>query len=297
MVARPKSNRPEDLNVFPYLGVGVGLRTVHYQDIFDQWPAIDWFEILSENFMVSGGRPLSVLDRVCERYPVVMHGVSLSIGSTDPIDKGYLKALKRLEQRVKPKWISDHLCWTGVGGHNAHDLLPLPYTEETIRHVVRRVRQVQDFLGRPLVLENVSSYLTYTQSAMSEWAFLAAIATEADCKILLDLNNIYVSAFNHHFDAMDYVNGIPSDRVVQFHLAGHRDKGDYLLDTHDHPIKPAVWSLYRQALKRFGAVSTLIEWDDHIPPLKKMLTYVEKAKKIFQAGEDATAPMALRYGT
>lgn len=278
------------------LGVGLGLRTVHYAEILGQGPAIDWFEILSENYMVPGGRPLYVLDQICERYPVVMHGVSLSVGSTDPLDKGYLKALKKLAQRSRPRWISDHLCWTGVGGHNAHDLLPLPYTEETVRHVVGRVQQVQDFLGRQIALENVSSYMNFTSSTMTEWEFLRTIVEEADCKILLDLNNIYVSAFNHRFDPMDYIQAVPPERVLQFHLAGHKDKGDYLLDTHDHPIKPAVWDLYREALRRFGPVSTLIEWDDHIPPLQELLGYVQQAKTI-QTQAHSEAPLAVHYGT
>lgn len=278
------------------LGVGLGLRTVHYAEILGQGPAIDWFEILSENYMVPGGRPLYVLDQICERYPVVMHGVSLSVGSTDPLDKGYLKALKKLAQRSRPRWISDHLCWTGVGGHNAHDLLPLPYTEETVCHVVKRVQQVQDFLGRSIALENVSSYMSFTSSTMTEWEFLRTIVEEADCQILLDLNNIYVSAFNHKFDPMDYLRAMPPERVLQFHLAGHKDKGDYLLDTHDHPIKPVVWDLYREALRRFGPVSTLIEWDDHIPPLQELLGYVQQAKTI-QTQAYSEAPLAVHYGT
>lgn len=275
----PKPNTRKSPSKPSFLGFGIGLRTVHYQSILKDWPAIDWFEVVSENFMLAGGRPLYVLDKIRERYPVVMHGVSLSIGSVDPLGRGYLKALKSLAKRVQPRWISDHLCWTGVDGHNAHDLLPLPYTEEAVHHVARRVRQVQDELGQPIALENVSSYLTYRQSMMTEWEFLSAVTEESGCGILLDINNIFVSAFNHEFDAMSYIEGVPADRVWQFHLAGHRNKGTHLLDTHDHPIRPEVWRLYEKALERFGSVSTLIEWDDHIPSLGEMLIPVEEAKK------------------
>jgi len=288
---------------FPFLGFGVGLRTKHYPYILQKWPRVDWFEIVSENYMAAGGRPLDTLDKICERYPVVMHGVSLSIGSTDPLDRDYLKKLKDLARRVRPAWISDHLCWTGTGGHNLHDLLPLPYTEEAIRHVVKKVRQVQDFLERPLLLENVSSYLTYTQSVMPEWDFLKAIAEEADCRILLDINNIYVSSVNHSFDPMEYIDAIPADRVVQFHLAGHSNKGHYLLDTHDHPIKPAVWGLYVKALERFGEVSTLIEWDDRIPPFPTLMKSLNKAKELYresnkstQPSQDPASPLEVHYG-
>lgn len=267
---------------YPFLGFGVGLRTKHYGYILENWPQMDWFEVISENYMVDGGRPLHILDQIRERYPVVMHGVSLSIGSTDPLNKDYLKRLKILADRVNPAWLSDHICWGGVGGKNLHDLLPLPYTEETIRHVVKKLGQVQDFLGRQIVLENVSSYISFTDSTMSEWEFLKTIVEEADCKILLDINNIYVSSFNHSFDPETYIEAIPKDRVVQFHLAGHSDKGKYLLDTHDHPIKPIVWKLYQKALARFGDISTLIEWDDHIPGFPKLQEAVMKAKNIYR---------------
>jgi uncharacterized protein (UPF0276 family) len=265
---------------FASLGCGIGLRRDHYGTILEQWPKIDWFEAISENFMVSGGRALYVLDRVRERYPVVLHGVSLSIGSSDPIDFDYLRELRRLAARARPVWISDHFCWTGVGGKNAHDLLPLPYTEETIEHVVARVRTVQDFLERPFVLENVSSYLTYRDSRIAEWECLAEIARRADCFLLLDVNNVYVSAFNHRFDPLDYLQGIPVDRVVQFHLAGHTDNGTHLLDTHDHPIGDPVWQLYREAVRRFGPVSTLIERDDRIPELAEVAAEAEAARRI-----------------
>ena len=265
---------------FPSLGCGIGLRREHYGTILEQWPEIDWFEAISENFLVPGGRPHYVLDRVRERYPVVLHGVSLSIGSSDPIDFDYLRELQSLAARVRPAWVSDHFCWTGVGGRNAHDLLPLPYTEETIDHVVARVRTVQEFLERPLVLENVSSYLTYCDSQMTEWQCLAEIARRADCFLLLDVNNVYVSAFNHRFDPLEYLRGMPLDRVVQFHLAGHTDNGTHLLDTHDHPIGDPVWQLYREAVRRFGPVSTLIERDDRIPELAEVAAEAEAARDI-----------------
>jgi uncharacterized protein (UPF0276 family) len=265
---------------FPFLGFGVGLRRDHYLHILQNNPAVDWFEILSENFMVAGGRPLEVLDHVRAHYPIVMHGVSLSIGSTDPLRRDYLSELKALARRVEPAWISDHLCWTGVGGRNLHDLLPLPYTPEVVRHVAARIREVQDFLERPFVIENVSSYMAFQDSTMTEWEFLAEIAERADCGILLDINNIFVSAFNHRFDARVYIDAIPSDRVVQFHLAGHSDQGTYLLDTHDHPVRDEVWDLYARAVRRFGAVSALVEWDDNIPEFEVLLETANKARAI-----------------
>jgi uncharacterized protein len=265
---------------FPRLGCGIGLRREHYSYVLEHWPALDWFEIISENFMVPGGRPLYVLDRVRERYRLVMHGVSLSIGSTDPLNADYLRELKKLAERVRPSWVSDHLCWTGVGGKNAHDLLPLPYTEETIEHVASRVRVVQDFLERPLVLENVSSYLTYRESGLTEWDCLSEIARRTGCFILLDVNNVYVSSFNHRFDPLDYLRGIPVDRVVQFHLAGHTDKGTHLLDTHDHPIIDPVWRLYAEAVRRYGPLSTLIERDDRIPEFSEVAAEAEEARRI-----------------
>jgi uncharacterized protein len=250
---------------FPQLGFGVGLRRSHYAEIVESRPPMDWFEVISENFMVAGGRPLEVLDSVRAHYPLVMHGVSLSIGTTDPLNRSYLHDLRTLARRIEPAWISDHLCWTGVGGRNLHDLMPLPHTEEAVVHTARRIREVQDFLERPILIENVSSYLTYSHSRLTEWEFLAAIADEADCGILLDINNIFVNSFNHRFDAHGYIDAMPPDRIIQFHLAGHADHGTYLLDTHDHPIRPEVWNLYEYAVKRLGAVSTLIEWDDNIP--------------------------------
>ncbi len=268
----------EDL--FPRLGCGVGLRTKHYAHVLEHCPAVDWFEIISENFMVPGGKPLHVLDQVRSRYPIAMHGVSLSIGSTDPLNLDYLRGLKELARRVQPAWVSDHLCWTGVGGKNAHDLLPLPYTEETIAHVAERVKRVQDFLERPILIENVSSYLSYQDSIFAEWECLAEIALRADCYLLLDVNNVYVSAFNHRFDAVEYLRAIPVERVVQFHLAGHTDNGNHLLDTHDHPIVDPVWRLYAEAVRRFGSLSTLIERDEHIPEFPEVAAEAEHARQI-----------------
>ncbi len=264
----------------PALGFGLGLRTDHYEAILAGAPPVDWFEIISENYMVPGGKPLHFLDRVRERYPLVMHGVSLSIGSTDPLNRDYLRQLKQLTDRVQPAWMSDHLCWTGVHGKNMHDLLPLPYTEEAVEHVAARVREVQDFLGRRILLENVSSYVTYKQSAMTEWEFLNAVAERADCLILLDVNNIYVSSFNHGFDPLDYLNAVPVGRVQQFHLAGHRNLDTHIIDTHDEPIVDPVWELYRAAVRRFGRVSTMIERDDNIPPLEDLLAELGYARHI-----------------
>lgn len=267
----------------PELGYGLGLRTVHYEEIFAGNPKVDWFEAVSENYLVPGGKPLKMLERVRERYPVVLHGVSMSIGSADPIDTTYLKQLKALAQRIEPAWVSDHLCWTGVGQQNLHDLMPLPYTAEAVRHVANRVAQVQDYLGRQILLENVSSYLTYSSSEMDEWQFIAAIAEEADCQILLDINNIYVSAFNHGFDAHTYLERIPAKRVQQFHLAGHDNCGDYIVDTHDAPVIDAVWDLYAAAVRRFGPVATMIERDDKIPPLAELVAELDQARAIGQA--------------
>ncbi len=262
----------------PFLGFGLGLRTEHYSHILENKPDVDWFEIISENYMVPGGKPLDYLDKIRNNYPMVMHGVSLSIGSTDPLSPTYLKDLKQLMQRVQPEWISDHLCWTGVNDTNSHDLLPLPYNEDTINHVVNRVKQVQDYLGQRILLENLSSYVTYKISEMTEWDFFNEIARRADCHILLDINNIYVSAHNHRFNPVDYLNGIDINRVMQFHLAGHSHNGEMIIDTHDHDVCDPVWALYAVALKRFGAVSTMIERDDDIPEftqLRQELTIAE----------------------
>lgn len=263
-----------------FLGFGLGLRTDHYQTILDQSPDVDWFEIISENFMVGGGKPLYYLDAIKERYPIVMHGVSLSIGSTDPLDQTYLKQLKTLINRVQPQWVSDHLCWTTHNHINSHDLLPLPYTEDTISHVVKRIKEVQDFLGQQILIENLSSYLTYKNSYLDEWTFLNTIAEQADCLILLDINNIYVSARNHGFDPKSYIQGISKHRVRQFHLAGHTDNGDHVIDTHDHDICQSVWDLYGYALQYFGSISTMIERDDNIPEFSQLYSELQQAKRI-----------------
>ena len=272
-----QSPRPPRMGA-PDLGVGVGLRVPYYELLFSQWPEMDFFEIISENFMVDGGLPRRNLDRTLSRYPVVQHGVSLSIGSVTPLDRAYLTKLKALTRHTKTPWVSDHLCWTGSHGVNLHDLLPLPYTEEAIRHVAERIRVVQDFLELPFALENVSSYMTYTHSTMTEWAFLSAIAEEADCGLLLDVNNIYVSSYNHGFDPMDYVRGVPHGRVMQIHLAGHTNHGKFILDTHDDHVIDEVWTLYREACKRTGPVSTLIEWDANFPTFEVLVAEAEKAR-------------------
>jgi hypothetical protein len=265
-------------------GFGLGLRPPHYEDLLSEDPGkacdIDWLEVVTENYVVPGGKPLDVLERIRARYPLVMHGVSLSIGSTDPLDHEYLRAVRDLSRRIEPAWISDHLCWTGIDGRNLHDLLPLPYNEETLAHVVGRIGQVQDSLGRQLLMENVSSYLTYRESDMSEWEFLGEVAERADCAILLDINNIYVSSVNHGFDPLTYLHAMPKKRVRQFHLAGHSDEGGHLIDTHDHPIAPAVWDLYARAIEIFGEVPTMIERDDNIPPLDELAAELDMAREI-----------------
>ena len=265
------------------LGLGVGLRTAHFAYILEHAPAVDWFEIISENFIDSLGRPRYVLDQIAERYPVVMHGVSLSIGSTDPLDFDYLSRLKRLADAIKPRWVSDHLCWTGVLGLNAHDLLPLPLNEETLAHVVGRIRTVQDYLQRPLVLENPSSYVTFASSTMSEWEFLTRMAEEADCGLLLDVNNVYVSSVNHDFDPREYIERVPHERIVQCHLAGHTNCETHLIDTHDNHVIDPVWELYRRAHALTGGVSTLLEWDAKIPPFPVVHAEVLKARQYMKS--------------
>ncbi|MGH7814412.1 MAG: MNIO family bufferin maturase [Candidatus Binataceae bacterium] len=266
---------------FAFLGFGAGLRRQHYSHVLERHPPIDWFEVVSENFMGEGGRPLEVLSAVRERYPIALHGVSMSLGSTDPLNRDYLRKLRGLARRFNPAWISDHLCWTGVGGHNLHDLLPLPYTEEALRHAAGRIREVQETLEQPILIENVSNYMTFVDSTMTEWDFISGVAEEADCGILLDINNIYVSAFNHRFDPNRYVDSVPPERVVQYHLAGHSDHGTYLLDSHDHPVRDEVWRLYERAVRRFGAVSAIVEWDDHIPEFSELAETADQARRIF----------------
>jgi len=274
------SDSTTDTLLSPYLGFGLGLRTPHYEQVLQEQPDVDWFEVLSENYMVAGGKPRYYLEAIGERYPLVMHGVSMSIGSTDPLNMEYLRSLKALANAVNPRWISDHICWTSIHGVNSHDLLPLPYTWETVRHVAERVKQVQDFLGRRLLLENVSSYLSYRNSEMNEWEFLNAVCDEADCLILLDVNNIYVSARNHGFDPLEYLDVVNPRRIQQIHLAGHSDYGDYVIDTHDHDVPNAVWDLYRETLKRLGPVSSMIERDGNIPAFDALYDELGQARTI-----------------
>lgn len=262
----------------PDLGVGVGFRIPHYGRVLDERPPMDWFEVISENFMVEGGRPLENLERLMDGYRVVPHGVSLAIGSAEPLDMAYASRLKTLLDRIDPPWVSDHLCWARAPGVHLHDLLPLPYTRDVIAHVVERVKRVQGVLERPFALENVSSYMTFRASEMTEWDFLAEIAEKADCGLLLDCNNVYVSSRNHGFDGKDYIDGVPADRVVQMHLAGHTDKGKYVLDTHSDFVRDEVWELYRRAVKRCGAVATLVEWDEDIPEWDVLAEEARKAR-------------------
>jgi uncharacterized protein len=262
-------------------GFGLGLRPTHYEALLgEHLGAVEWLEVLTENYLVPGGRPLHNLAKFHERYPLVMHGVSMSLGSSDPLDRVYLNELRALANSLEALWISDHLCWTGTDGINLHDLLPLPYTEEALQHLTARISEVQDLLGRRLLVENVSSYLSYRHSEMTEWEFLRELTARADCLLLLDVNNIYVSSVNHGFDPLDYLRAIPVERVQQIHLAGHSTVGDYLIDTHDQPVIEPVWSLYGAAIERFGAVATMIERDDNIPVVDELLTELTRARKI-----------------
>ncbi|MSR14706.1 MAG: DUF692 domain-containing protein [Gammaproteobacteria bacterium] len=262
------------------LGFGLGARVEHYDDLLATTSEVEWLEILSENYLVPGGKPRHYLTRLREQFPMVMHGVSLSIGSTDPLNTNYLCALRDLAQNVEPEWISDHLCWTGVEGINLHDLMPLPYTEEALTHVVARVKQVQDYLQRPILLENVSSYIDYRCSQMSEWEFLNAVAEQADCFILLDVNNVYVSSRNHGFDPARYIEAINPQRVKQLHIAGHDDQGDLIVDTHDASVANAVWSLLKLTYQHCGMVATMIERDANVPPLATLLSELGTAREI-----------------
>ena len=288
----PKTNRWG----LPDLGIGIGLRTVHFPHILAEHPEVDWFEVLSENFMDTGGRPLHVLDQITERYPVALHGVSMSIGSTDPLDHEYLRKLKALAARTRAHWVSDHLCWTGVMGRNVHDLLPMPYTEEALRHTVARVKTVSQVLERPLILENPSSYVEFAASSMPEWEFLSRLAEDADCGLLLDVNNVYVSSFNHGFDARTYIDGIPADRVVQYHVAGHTHKGTHIVDTHSDHAVDEVWELYRRAWSRTGPTATLYEWDEDIPAFDVVLAEARKALLHRRERTAPAAPGELRRG-
>jgi uncharacterized protein len=265
-------------------GFGLGLRTEHYRDFTldgeGPRPAVDWLEVISENYLVAGGKPLHHLERIRRDTPVVMHGVSLSIGSTDPLNLAYLRELRALADRIEPGWVSDHLCWTGVDHHNLHDLMPMPYTEAALRHLVPRVQQVQELLGRRLVLENVSSYVAFAGDEMSEWQFITELLARADCELLLDVNNVYVSSVNHGFDAHTYLNAMPPARVRQIHLAGHEDHGHYLIDTHDHPVCDAVWRLFEHTVQHLGPRPTMIERDDHIPPLPELIAELDQARAV-----------------
>lgn len=281
-------------------GFGLGLRKDYYSEILATQPAVDWFEIISENYFVDGGKPLYFLDAIREQYPIAMHGVSLSIGSTDPLNKPYLKKLKSLADRINPIFISDHLCWTSVGGINSHDLLPLPYTEASIKHIVERINFVQDYLGRQILLENLSSYVSFAESDMTEWDFVSEVVERADCMLLLDINNIYVSARNHHFDPLDYLKGVPAQRVMQHHLAGHSDYGDYIIDTHDAPVVDPVWQLYKVAAELFGPVSTMIERDDNMPTFSELLAELNYARTLAvpiysQQQASVVLPVTSRY--
>lgn len=262
------------------LGFGLGLRPDHYDAFLNDAPRVDWLEILSENYLVGGGKPLHYLDRLAERYPLVMHGVSMSIGGCDPLNHDYLRQLRALATRTQARWISDHLCWTGVDGVNLHDLMPLPYTAEALEHVARRVREVQDILGARILLENVSSYVSYRSSEMTEWEFLRELTSAADCDLLLDVNNIYVSSVNHGFDALKFLDGVPAERVRQIHLAGHQWQGQYIVDTHDAPVCDEVWTLYGAAVQRFGQVATMIERDGNIPALAELVAELDRARTL-----------------
>ncbi|MBD0409464.1 MNIO family bufferin maturase [Pseudoalteromonas distincta] len=263
-----------------FLGFGLGLRSPHFEQIIAEKPAVDWFEIISENYFVAGGKPWHYLNKIRADYPIVMHGVSMSIGSIDPINKDYLNQLKNTIARVEPQWVSDHLCFTQVGGVNSHDLLPMPYTSEALDHLANKISQVQDYLGREMIFENVSSYLTYNDSQMSEWEFLAQLHKQTGCKFLMDVNNVYVSARNHDFNAMDYLSAIPSTAIAQIHLAGHQDFGTHIIDTHDGDVPDAVWDLYAQYAKTLNPVSTMIERDDNIGSLDDLITELEHAKAL-----------------
>lgn len=268
---------------FSNLGFGLGLRSDFIDQVISEKPSsVDWFEVISENFMANdglgSGYPIIKLEKVRQDYPVVFHGVSMSLGSIDPLDENYLKNLKSLIDRIEPQWVSDHLCWTGAGGNNLHDLLPLPYTKEAADHVVSRIKKVQDFLGHRLMIENVSSYVEFTHSEMTEWEFLTEVANKSDCAILLDVNNVYVSSYNHGFDAHEYLNNIPLGRVKQIHLAGHSYKKTHLIDTHDEPVPSPVWKLYKRAIKILGQTTTMIERDDNIPELNELITELNQAR-------------------
>ena len=277
-------------NLIPaFTGFGLGMRPQHYSRFVDGSTPVDFVEVISENFMVEGGRPLDIIDRVRAHYPVAMHGVSLSIGSAEGLRPDYLRRLKTLAERVRPLWVSDHLCWTGPGGFNAHDLLPLPYTEEALDVVCANITHAQDVLERPLVIENPSSYLTFADDVLSEWEFLTQMSHRTGCHLLLDVNNIYVSGTNHGFDPLTYIAAMPIDRVRQIHLAGHsHGRGGLLIDTHDQPVPDPVWTLYAAACRRFGPAATMIERDDNIPALEELLAELDQARALAKAAKLVT---------
>lgn len=264
-------------------GVGIGLRVPHYQHIFAKKPTVNWFEIISENFMVDGGRPLEILDQILERYRVVQHGVSMYFGSAEPLNREHLKRLKRLVKRTKTPWLTDHLCWGSVDGRYTHDLMPMPYTFEAAKRAAQKIRQVRDFLEIPIAVENVSSYAEFHISEMTEWEFLNEVVERADCGILLDVNNIYVSSRNHSFDPFDYLNSVPAERVAQIHIAGHTKYQKFILDTHDHPVIDPVWALYARAIEMAGPTPTLLEWDDRIPSFNEVHREALKARRYLPA--------------
>lgn len=280
------------MSITSSLGFGLGLRTIYYPDILEHEPNVDWFEIISENYMIPGGRPLAILERIRADYPIVMHGVSMSLASSDPLDYAYLRELKSLAERIEPAWISDHLAWTGVHGANLHDLLPIPYTREVLDHVVDRIRRVQDFLGRRLLVENASTYATFQDSEMEEWEFVTEMAERADCLLLLDVNNIFVSGFNHGFDAESFIESIPVARVAQLHLAGHSSYETHKIDTHDQPVCEEVWRLYERARLRFGDISAMIERDDNYPPFDELLAELEHMREIARTADDVRSRSA-----
>ena len=264
-------------------GIGIGLRVPHYQHIFSRKPTVNWFEIISENFMVDGGRPLEILDQILERYRVVQHGVSMYFGSAEPLNREHLKRLKRLVKRTKTPWLTDHLCWGSVDGRYTHDLMPMPYTFEAAKRAAQKIRQVRDFLEVPLAVENVSSYAEFHVSEMTEWEFLNEVVERADCGILLDVNNIYVSSRNHNFNPFDYLNSVPAERVAQIHIAGHTKYQKFILDTHDHPVIDPVWALYARAIEMAGPTPTLLEWDDRIPSFNEVHREALKARRYLPA--------------
>lgn len=287
-ILKPASTYSDIVKSIPNPGLGLGLRSMHFDYILEHNPPVDWFEIISENFMDSGGRPRHILRKLADRYPVVMHGVSLSIGSTDPINWEYLSKLKALAAEIKPLWVSDHLCWTGINMLNTHDLLPVVLNEESLKHIIGRIKQIQDYLERPLVIENPSTYLTFKQSSIQEWDFLRYMAEETGCGLLLDVNNVYVSAFNNDFDPVHYIKQLPHDRIVQMHIAGHQHCGDYIIDTHDRNVVDDVWKLFSLAWELTGGVATLLEWDGNIPDFETYHSELLKAKQ-FMNGMDHTS--------